>query len=103
MRRVVLAIIVAVIYFRSQRIGPAVTAGNPNLLLGIPSGATPDPSNRDDYLMVKPYFVLSYNSDKGIPNWVSWQVTSEDLGNAPRKQVFDSDTTLALELELQEA
>ncbi|HEY2584741.1 MAG TPA: DNA/RNA non-specific endonuclease [Tepidisphaeraceae bacterium] len=93
---VVLAIVVAVIYFRSQRIGPAVTAGDPNLLLGIPSGATPDPSNRDDYLMVKPYYVLSYNNDKGEPNWVSWQVTEQDLGDAPRKQVFDPDTTLPI-------
>ena len=44
--------------------------------------------------MVKPYFVLSYNSSLGIPNWVSWQVTDADLGDAPRKQTFDADSTL---------
>jgi endonuclease G, mitochondrial len=93
----VLAIIAAVIYFRSQqRAGTGVGGSNPNLLLGNPSGATPDPSNRTNYLMVKPYYVLSYNNDTGTPNWVSWQVTEEDLGTAPRKQVFDSDTTLPI-------
>ena len=55
---------------------------------------TTDPSNRDNYLMVRPYFALSYNNSKGTPNWVSWQVTTADLGNAPRKQTFDSDASL---------
>ena len=69
--------------------GPAA-----NLLLGNPSGATSDPSNRDNYLMLKPYFALSYNADAGTANWVSWRVTRADLGDAPRKQMFDSDVTL---------
>lgn len=90
---VLLVAVVAIYYFHSYHAGPG-TAATPNLLLGNPSAASSDPFNRDDYMMVKPYFVLSYNSDKGIPNWVSWQVTSADLGDAPRKQVFDSDTTL---------
>lgn len=89
-----LAVVVAVYYFHSYRAASSGAAATPNLLLGNPSGATSDPLNRDDFLMVKPYFVLSYNSDKGIPNWVSWQVTQGDLGEAPRKQVFDSDGTL---------
>ena len=91
---VLLAIVVAVYYFHSYRSAAPGTAATPNLLLGNPSNATADPFNRDDYLMVKPYFVLSYNDDKGTPNWVSWQVTSADLGDASRKQVFDPDTTL---------
>ena len=84
-----LAVVVAIFYFHSYRVTAPGTAATPNLLLGNPSSASTDPLNRDDYLMVKPYFVLSYNSDKGTPNWVSWQLTSEYLGNAPRKQVFD--------------
>lgn len=93
---VVVGVIVAIIYFRSQHGGLGAAGSNPNLLLGEPSGATTDPWNRDDYLMVKPYYVLSYNNDKGTPNWVSWQVTEQDLGDAPRKQVFDSDSTLPI-------
>jgi endonuclease G len=63
----------------------------PNLLLGNPSNAGADPNN---YLLVKPYFVLSYNNETGTPNWVSWSVTEADLGEAPRKQVFDPDDSL---------
>jgi len=28
------------------------------------------PANRDNYLMVKPFFALSYNDTNGTPNWV---------------------------------
>ena len=43
---------------------PAETSYGPsegavNLLLGNPSGATSDPSNRDNYLMLKRYYALS--------------------------------------------
>jgi hypothetical protein len=31
------------------------------MLLGNPSGATTDPGNRANYLMLKPYYALSYN------------------------------------------
>ena len=44
--------------------------------------------------MVKPYYALSYNSTKGTPNWVSWRVTEADLGEAPRKDDFDTDVDL---------
>jgi len=77
------------------RTAPAASAAaSPNMLLGNPSGATPDPNNKDNYLMIKPYYSLSYNNSAGTPNWVSWRVAREDLGDAPRKQIFDPDTTL---------
>jgi endonuclease G len=92
--------IAAIVYYQQHR-GPTGTAPpggagaqSVQMLLGNPSGATADPSNRDNYLMLKPYFVLSYNNTKGTANWVSWRVTAADLGDAPRKQVFDPDTTL---------
>jgi endonuclease G len=69
-------------------------ADSPNLVLGNPSNATADPSNHENYLMVKPYYVLSYNDSKGTPNWVSWTVTESDLGQAPRKDEFDADSEL---------
>jgi endonuclease G, mitochondrial len=68
------------------------TTNNPNLLLGNPSGANAnDPNN---YLMIKPQFVLSYNRDKGIPNWVSWQINKSWLGSAERSNDFRPDDTL---------
>jgi endonuclease G len=94
-------VIAAIIYYRNQHHGatgpnqnPSAAIESPNMLLGNPSSATPDPTNADNYLMVKPYFVLSYNNSNGTPNWVSWRVNFSDLGTAPRKPVFDPDTTL---------
>jgi endonuclease G len=52
--------------------------------MGNPSGARDDPADRDNFLMRKPYFALAYNNDKGTANWVSWRLTRDDLGNAPR-------------------
>src|SRR5690242_19881803 len=49
-----------------------------NLLLGNPSGATQEPANKDNFLMIKPFFALSYNDSKGTPNWVSWRVARSD-------------------------
>ena len=69
-------------------------AGSPQMLLGNPSKANSSDSN--NYLMLKPYYALSYNDADGIPNWVSWRVTQADLGTAPRKPTFDADTTLPL-------
>src|SRR4051812_11733605 len=65
----------------------------PHLRMGNPSRATDDPDNKDNYLMKKEHFALSYNNAGGTPNWVSWQLTRHDLGNVPRRQ-FHPDTTL---------
>lgn len=73
---------------------PPTVSADVNLLLGNPSGATPDPTNRANYLEIKPYYALSYNEPAGVPNWVSWRVTRSDLGDAPRKQEFDPDDQL---------
>lgn len=62
-----------------------------HLALGNPSNADTDPNN---YLMIKPQYALSYNSSKGIPNWVSWQLNQSWLGNVDRGNDFRPDTTL---------
>ncbi|HEX8523905.1 MAG TPA: DNA/RNA non-specific endonuclease [Tepidisphaeraceae bacterium] len=79
---------------RSQQPPTASPAASEQLLLGNPSGATHDLGSRSNYLMLKPYYALSYNDSLGTPNWVSWRVTKLDLGTAPRKQMFDPDITL---------
>jgi endonuclease G, mitochondrial len=67
-----------------------------HLALGNPSDAKADAANPDpkNYLMVKPHFALSYNSEKGTPNWVSWRLVKEDLGNVARKNDFHPDPDL---------
>src|SRR5262249_29880871 len=62
--------------------------------MGNPSNAQEDANKKDNFLMEKPYFALSYNNKKGTPNWVSWHLSQEYLGNAPRKPRFATDTSL---------
>ncbi|MBW4466589.1 MAG: DNA/RNA non-specific endonuclease [Pegethrix bostrychoides GSE-TBD4-15B] len=64
---------------------------SPHLLLGKPSNATA--FNAKDYLLIRPQYALSYNRDKGIPNWVSWQLNQNWLGDLPRLP-FEPDLTL---------
>lgn len=64
------------------------------LLLGNPSGATADPANFNNYLMMKPQYALSYSRDRGTPNWVSWHMHQDWFGTAPRQNDFRADTTL---------
>jgi endonuclease G len=44
--------------------------------------------------MRKEYFALSYDDDKGTPNWVSWRLVKDDLGHALRPDVFLPDDDL---------
>ncbi|GAB4474032.1 MAG: hypothetical protein OHK0037_34730 [Elainellaceae cyanobacterium] len=55
-----------------------------HLALGNPSSATPEPSNENNYLIVRPQYAMSYNRDKNIANWVSWQLDESWLGRLPR-------------------
>lgn len=81
----------------SSRLPPQLaqnTSTSVHLTLGNPSSATPNTSNADNYLMVKPQYALSYNNRQGIPNWVSWQLNKSWLGNAPRQNNFRPDSEL---------
>ena len=67
----------------------APTPVSPHLIFGNPSNATADPSNRDNYLLIKQNSVISYNNSRGTANWVSWRTISTDLGdNIPRPDFF---------------
>ncbi|MEI6775477.1 MAG: DNA/RNA non-specific endonuclease [Chloroflexales bacterium] len=78
---------------------PATAKINRNLRLGNPSTAVHDPAQPDNYLIERPQYVLSYNRDHGTPNWVSWQITENDLGDVQRSNVFKSDATLPKDKE----
>lgn len=62
--------------------------------LGLPDGATADVSNAQHYLSVKPQYVLSYNSARKTPNWVSWELNASYLGSTARQDTFRADSTL---------
>jgi endonuclease G len=69
-------------------------AADVDLLMGNPSQAQPDPTQKHNFLMNKTFYALSYNDSTGTPNWVSWHLTQQHFGDAPRKRKFDPDTTL---------
>jgi endonuclease G, mitochondrial len=68
--------------------------GNINLLMGNPSQATSSPGNSENYLIARPQYALSYSKNKGIPNWVSWELNSTWLGNTGRVGKFAPDQEL---------
>lgn len=67
---------------------------NDHLLLGNPSNAAATTDSVHNYLMIKNWYCLSYDSARGIANWVSWHLDANDLDTADRKNNFRSDTTL---------
>ncbi|WP_192822490.1 DNA/RNA non-specific endonuclease [Rufibacter sp. LB8] len=69
----------------------ATATKDSHLALGNPSGAGTSYSN---YLVSKPQFVMSYNSYRGTPNWVSWHLSSAWVGSTPRQDDFRADTSL---------
>jgi endonuclease G len=62
--------------------------------MGNPSNAVADGLNFNNYLMEKPSYSLSYNRDKGTPNWVSWHLESDWFGSLPQADTFRADPAL---------
>lgn len=65
-----------------------------HIMLGNPSDATESVANPDNYLMVKPQYVLSYNRSKETLNWASWQLNKSWLGSVDRQNNFRPDSLL---------
>ncbi|HEX6910738.1 MAG TPA: DNA/RNA non-specific endonuclease, partial [Longimicrobium sp.] len=57
-------------------------------------GTPADGSASDDILLNKTTFSLSYNSARGGPNWVSWNLNATHFGPADRCDCFAADPTL---------
>jgi endonuclease G len=67
---------------------------NRNLLLGNPSNAASTVASIDNYLMVKPQYVLSYNSKTNTANWISSQLNRSWIGAADREDNLRPDNAL---------
>ena len=65
-----------------------------HLAMGNPSGAVTSTTSPTNYLLSKPQFAASYHRDRGIPNWVSWHLSSAWVGSTPRQDNFAPDATL---------
>jgi endonuclease G len=68
---------------------PGQTLADRNVRFGAP---TPEP--KDHYPIERSQFVLSYSDTKKGPNWVSWNLTKADIGNAKRQSSFEPDPLL---------
>lgn len=64
------------------------------MLLGNPSNATTTTTNHDHYLILRDQYAMDYNDTKREPNWVSWNLTTEDVGGSGRSPDFFVDTSL---------
>jgi endonuclease G, mitochondrial len=66
-----------------------------HLTVGNPSNATTNAATSpNNYLLVKPQYVISYNNSKHVPNWASWQLNKAWTGTLPRRNDFRPDTSL---------
>lgn len=74
---------------------PAPHPPSVHLALGNPSNAVADLMQPNNYLMEKPSFSLSYNRDKGTPNWVSWHLETGWTGSLPRTDTFRADPAVS--------
>ena len=100
---IIIVIVLLVIVYWSRRHkessnGPVsdvtVVGDNGNLLLGNPTNAVHNTASADNYFIDQQYYVESYNSSKGGPNWVSWHIGAADLGKADRMDNFRPDENL---------
>ena len=75
-------------------VAPPTSATDSTLLMGNPSSASTNVADFSNFLLREGYYSVSYNRDRGIPNWVSWHVSSTDLGSVPRQDDFRANTEL---------
>lgn len=78
----------------SVAINDPSSTDNDHLYFGNPSNAEPKADSVNNYFMRKSYYTLSYSRDRGTPNWVSWHLYSNDIGNVTRQDDFRPDNTL---------
>jgi endonuclease G len=89
-----LGVLSSLLAISSATITQARNFGSIQLLMGTPSPATKDPANKNDFLITRRQYALSYNNDKGTPNWVSWQLNASWLGSVDRCGGFSPDPLL---------
>jgi len=75
-------------------VAPPTEATDSTLVMGNPSNASVNIADIGNYLLKEGYYSVSYNRDRGIPNWVSWHVVATDFGSTPRQDNFRANPAL---------
>lgn len=70
-------------------VGSSARIGH-NTDLGVPVDGNPS----DDIIIARRQYTISYNPNRGDPNWVSWNLDATHTGSAPRCNCFTADTAL---------
>lgn len=70
---------------------PAPYDPSVHLTMGNPTNAVASTGDPLNYLMMKPTYAVSYNRDKGTPNWVSWHLDNSWYGTLTRVDTFRPD------------
>ncbi len=84
----------AVVTVTTGSASDTIPSRDDNMALGNPSGATTATTDSNNYKMVKSQYVLSYNNNKGMANWVSWHLSRAWKNNTTRCDCFTQDATL---------
>ena len=64
------------------------SAAPEQMKLGNADNANGNPASVTKYLTIRPQFALSYNDNLRFPNWVSWRLRAQDIGNVARGQFY---------------
>lgn len=75
-------------------VAPPSSATDSTLVMGNPSNASVNSADFSNYLLKEGYYSVSYNRDRGIPNWVSWHTVNTDYGSVPRQDNFRPNPNL---------
>jgi DNA/RNA endonuclease G (NUC1) len=93
-RRPYLVVVSLAVFFISMLQVRAIIGTAYQMQLGNPSGATADPNNHNHYLIQRTVEAMDYSDALGEPVWVSWDLTSADVGSFPRSDKYFPDTNL---------
>jgi endonuclease G len=77
-------------------IGDLPLSENPNIDLGRPTAVT-----GNQIIISRPQYVISWNVETRSPEWVSWALKPESLGDASRSNTFHLDKELDVVLRDQ--
>jgi endonuclease G len=91
--RFVAVVSAAVLCFTAPH-AEAIIDASLQMQLGNPTGATADTNNHDHYLIQRTVEAVDYSDNFGEPNWASWDLTTGDVGSAPRSSSYYTDTNL---------
>lgn len=69
-------------------LGDLTLEDNPNLAIEIPQSENPE------IILSREQYVLSYNQEKRVPNWVAWKLEADQIGDSGRSNNFKIDTEL---------